>query len=254
VLRLAFGFALLIALPVQARTFIAIKAATLIDGGLHPLILLPDGRHLDTVAMTEGFWKGGFQREEILVHDVSNQSFVTYKKFKEDFQSLQNESSTTFDRSVYDAGVGRFQQYDEYTTEQGIGGSIDEVLSQPHTLVSLEAKVNALMALPDNCPDAENPFQEDTGGFDTSIPDGIGDLCQCGDLDNSGEIRAPDWTRLQNHLAGTSPGIDSVGLSKCTVYGPPGACDVLAFAVLKRALAGLNPAVAQVCAASQPGP
>ena len=234
------------------RSFIAIRASTLIDGGLHPLILLPDGRHLDTVAMTQGFWQGGFQRDEILVHDVSSQSFVSYDDFQAGFQSLQNEAATMFDRQVYDSGIGRFQQYDEYTNAMGLGGALDEVLAQPHTLVRLEARVNALSALPDNCPEVGNPFQEDTGGFDTSVPDGIGDRCQCGDVSNDGEVRALDGDRLQNHLAGLSPGIDSVGLSKCTVYGPPGPCDVLSVAVLRRALAGEAPAVAPQCAAAQP--
>src|SRR5262249_44891379 len=47
----------------------------------------------------------------------------------------------------------------------------------------------------DNCPYAANPGQEDTGGLGWgSLPDGIGDACQCGDADGD------DWVTPLDQL------------------------------------------------------
>ena len=45
----------------------------------------------------------------------------------------------------------------------------------------------------DNCPFAANPNQEDTAGLgDGSPPDGIGDECQCGDVNGDGAVSSED--------------------------------------------------------------
>jgi hypothetical protein len=53
----------------------------------------------------------------------------------------------------------------------------------------------------DNCPYWENPGQEDRGGVGrTSLPDGIGDVCQCGDVDGDGRIGLMDSVIIQRAL------------------------------------------------------
>jgi len=45
----------------------------------------------------------------------------------------------------------------------------------------------------DNCPYAPNPNQEDTAGIGAgSLPDGIGDDCQCGDVNGDGQVSSVD--------------------------------------------------------------
>ena len=45
----------------------------------------------------------------------------------------------------------------------------------------------------DRCPHAYDPAQTDGGGIgDASAPDGIGNACQCGDVDASGRVTVAD--------------------------------------------------------------
>lgn len=45
----------------------------------------------------------------------------------------------------------------------------------------------------DNCPYAPNPSQDDTAGIGAgSFPDGIGDECQCGDVNGDGRVSSVD--------------------------------------------------------------
>ncbi len=44
----------------------------------------------------------------------------------------------------------------------------------------------------DKCPAIANPGQQDVGGITIAPPDGIGDACQCGDVNNSGHVNATD--------------------------------------------------------------
>ena len=50
--------------------------------------------------------------------------------------------------------------------------------------------------LSDNCSRIANATQLDSGGILTNQADGIGDACQCGDVDDSGIVDAADVTRL----------------------------------------------------------
>lgn len=45
----------------------------------------------------------------------------------------------------------------------------------------------------DNCPFAANPDQQDTAGVGAgSLPDGVGDECQCGDVNGDGQVSSVD--------------------------------------------------------------
>ena len=103
----------------------------------------------------------------------------------------------------------------------------------------------------DNCPLRAND-QLDAGGVGAAGPDGIGDACQCGDLDSDGDADASDRLRLRLALADplAQPLVTSEA-KRCSVSGDS-ACDVLDAATQARALAGLAPGLAQGCILAQP--
>jgi len=104
----------------------------------------------------------------------------------------------------------------------------------------------------DNCPFAANSTQKDSGGINTTVADGIGDACQCGDVTNDGLVNAADKTILSRSLAALPP-YGSVGampgFNKCVVSSG-GACNAGAKTVLSRALASLPPGIGQFCHAA----
>src|SRR5262249_41246009 len=104
----------------------------------------------------------------------------------------------------------------------------------------------------DNCPYVANPGQEDVGGVGPAIPDGIGDVCQCGDLNGEGVVDTADVAAYRSHLADPA-GLPFTGpaLAKCSVAGGVG-CDILDVVVMRRALVGQGPGIDQVCAAALP--
>jgi hypothetical protein len=67
----------------------------------------------------------------------------------------------------------------------------------------------------------------------------------CGDLDLDETLAAADVALLRGHLAGGVLGAEA--LARCTVIAPQRPCDIRDVAVLRRALAPLEPGVAQVC-------
>ena len=99
--------------------------------------------------------------------------------------------------------------------------------------------------------------QEDTGGIGTgSLPDGIGDACQCGDVDNNGVVNNNDATFIKRAVAGIAPypgGVTTLpGYNKCQVVnGAPGlTCNNTQASLISRAVAGLAPGIQQGCHAA----
>jgi hypothetical protein len=120
---------------------------------------------------------------------------------------------------------------------------------------TLDSDADLIAAYRDNCRFTYNPGQEDTGGLLTLIPDGIGNACQCGDVDDDGDVDDFDINRFRSSLA-LVPGsaLTPAGTNKCTVIETAGPCDVLDVAVIERALEPppLLPGIAQVCTAATP--
>ncbi|MGH7290963.1 MAG: thrombospondin type 3 repeat-containing protein, partial [Myxococcota bacterium] len=96
----------------------------------------------------------------------------------------------------------------------------------------------------DNCPYTSNNSQANNGGVLTITPDLYGDACQCGEGDGNGAVFAADAAVLRGVLAGTVQ--TSAVVSRCSVAGGP-ECDIRDSVVLRRALAGLAPAISAVC-------
>ena len=74
----------------------------------------------------------------------------------------------------------------------------------------------------DNCAQARNDLQLDTGSVDSSDPDGIGNVCQCGNagvvLDaTDGTVDASDVMLVQNALL--APGSNTEVTAICSVDG-----------------------------------
>jgi hypothetical protein len=98
----------------------------------------------------------------------------------------------------------------------------------------------------DNCPFVSNSDQLDQGRLASLIPDGIGDLCQCGESTGDGSIFTSDVTLLRQLLAGQSVNQPLLVQGRCSVLGTP-ACDVADVALLRRALSSLLPALRPAC-------
>lgn len=110
----------------------------------------------------------------------------------------------------------------------------------------IDADADGVLDLAGNCPYQPNSDQSDVGRLGATLPDGIGDACQCGELTNDGSIFVDDVERLRTHLSAAAP-LTAAQSDRCAVNGSDGACDIRAFAVLTRALAGDPPAPQQVC-------
>jgi hypothetical protein len=118
-------------------------------------------------------------------------------------------------------------------------------------LPTLDSDADVIPAWRDNCPFAFNPTQSDTAGILDPTPDGVGDACQCGDVDDDGDVDDFDVFAFRDDLAGLAP-LSAEGTAKCTVIGASGPCTVLDVSVTERALepAPLLPGIDQVCAAA----
>ncbi len=93
----------------------------------------------------------------------------------------------------------------------------------------------------DNCVYAYNLAQADHGGLKTTSADGVGDLCQCGEGEGSGEepgqgtieVGDDDLSNMLAHLRGETPaGFDE---SRCSL-GNPSTCTIQDAALLDNAL------------------
>lgn len=100
----------------------------------------------------------------------------------------------------------------------------------------------------DNCPFTANPLQEDSGGLNSTLADGTGDVCQCGEVTGDGVIETSDLVAVRELLAGLGSPFSP---DRCSVRGTT-ECDSVDAAVLARALVDLDPDIAQVCTPAIP--
>jgi hypothetical protein len=106
----------------------------------------------------------------------------------------------------------------------------------------------------DNCPVVANPFQEDTGGVGGPAADGVGDVCQCGDVSGEGGVGVNDWARIVREQGLLPPGLPFP--DKCNVEGVPGggagSCDAADAARIRDALADPAGGLPQLCGPARP--
>ena len=104
----------------------------------------------------------------------------------------------------------------------------------------------------DNCVFVANPGQEDAGGLLGPPADGIGDACQCGDLNADGQVDLLDAAIYQRDLAGLAP--EASNPEQCSVVGGRLDCEPNDELALREALVGIAPGVGQVCEAAVGSP
>lgn len=104
----------------------------------------------------------------------------------------------------------------------------------------------------DNCVYTANPDQLDVGGLQGFSADGIGDACQCGDLNDDGSVDLLDAVLYQRGLAGVTP--TALSPDKCSVIGGRVDCEPNDRRTLREAIIGSGPGLAQVCQADQLAP
>jgi len=110
----------------------------------------------------------------------------------------------------------------------------------------------------DNCPYEPNTDQADSGGVNTTVPDGIGDACQCGDVDNDGKVLGNDAIILARSLLvppTACPGgpTTCAGGMKCDVTGS-NTCLANDVTIIKRNLLvpKVAPLILQTCRPAMP--
>lgn len=103
----------------------------------------------------------------------------------------------------------------------------------------------------DNCPYVPNVDQADSGGIGTATPDGIGDVCQCGDVTGEGQVNSFDAEWIKRAALGLSaPLFQAPG--NCDVEGN-GACDGIDALLVRHAAAGMvSPFFGQNCENAAP--
>lgn len=95
----------------------------------------------------------------------------------------------------------------------------------------------------DNCPHAANADQLDRGGVGSAAPaDGIGDVCQCGDVNGDGKVTTSDSVITARSLL-IPPTATMAHPEKCNVGGNA-ACTTADVTIIKRAL--LTPPTAMI--------
>jgi hypothetical protein len=71
----------------------------------------------------------------------------------------------------------------------------------------------------DNCRFTPNPDQSDAGGLGTAGSDGIGDVCQCGDVSDNGRTNGQDGNAIRRYGLSLEPNLSFLNLRKCDVTG-----------------------------------
>ena len=98
---------------------------------------------------------------------------------------------------------------------------------------TLDSDADVIAAYRDNCPFAYNPTQVDSGGILSLDPDGIGDACQCADVNDDGFVDYDDFDAYRDSLADpVGLGLTPAGVAKCSVIDGPGPCEVVDVSVI----------------------
>lgn len=104
----------------------------------------------------------------------------------------------------------------------------------------------------DNCPFTSNPDQLDRGGIGTGSPaDGIGDACQCGDVNGDGRVLTGDSTIILRSLLNPPTATRTKPLL-CDVGGTAGCFTADATIILRRLLNPPTATIFQNCPPAQP--
>jgi hypothetical protein len=117
----------------------------------------------------------------------------------------------------------------------------------------LDADVDGVIDRLDDCPFAADPLQEDHGGIGSgSAPDGIGDACQCGDVNGDGSVTLTDAILItRSQLVPATATLAKPDL--CDVGGAAG-CGLADGVIVRRALLSPPTATIQYSCPASVGP
>lgn len=147
-----------------------------------------------------------------------------------------------------------------HVTVSGVSGvpgtssiSYDVTVIDPDALVK-DADGDGVDDAQDDCPNAANPDQRDSGGIGSgSAADGIGDACQCGDVNGDGRVTTTDGVLvLRSRL--TPPKASLPFAERCDVGGSAGCSTADAVLMLRALLTPPTAQLQQVCAPARGTP
>ncbi|MBW2496277.1 MAG: hypothetical protein JRF61_03300 [Deltaproteobacteria bacterium] len=123
------------------------------------------------------------------------------------------------------------------------------LLALPSGAWAQDADADGIPDASDNCIHTPNAGQEDVGGLLGPPADGIGDACQCGDLNDDGLVDLLDAALYQRALAGVLP--VALDEDKCSVVGGRLDCEPNDRQALREGLVGISSSLDPVCQAAQ---
>ncbi|MHC4236307.1 MAG: hypothetical protein ACYSUQ_14415, partial [Planctomycetota bacterium] len=165
------------------------------------------------------------------------------------FGHLMEIAEETVSLDCGNGGIDSGEQCDDGNTEDcdGCSGSCQDESLMP------DGDDDSAIDACDNCPFVSNPGQQDDGGLNTTIPDGKGNACQCGDVDDNGMVNEFDVDRFRAFLANPNGlPLTPEETAKCGVIAASSECDILNVTVLRRGIAWLSPGIADACDAASP--
>ncbi len=198
--------------------------------------------------------------------DIRPGSIIDTKVFLGDIDIAASRQLSITDSTLEtDAVFGSIQlRYGDVDTAPILSGSTFTPISTlslafDPTVFNCDTDDDGVFNFEDNCRHVVNPDQLDRGGFGFALdPDGIGDLCQCGDVNDDGRVWTDDLIELKAALIGLSAGLATPAL--CNINGPQdptitnpldpaGECGIEDAALLQRALNGYGPPLGTSCGA-----
>jgi hypothetical protein len=186
-------------------------------------------------------WQGISATWQQAPNDVFYLQWAILGGFLNEYPSATSDSAGRAVVSVK-GGDGRL-----YTRrETGAIGSFADWAAIVGPCETFDPDMDGVCSTIDNCPNAANTGQQDADG------NGVGDACECGDVDASNHVDAVDVARIRAGLAGVPGIVPSSGASRCSVIGTSTDCDVRDVAVLLRTLRTppLGPGISRVCSAA----
>jgi LmbE family N-acetylglucosaminyl deacetylase len=211
------------------------------DAGVGPVaaLLRPASGHI--MLFERNVWQGISATWQQAPNDIFYLQWAILGGFLNEYPSAASDSAG---RAVVAVKGGDGRLY--YQRETAGIGSFADWAAIVGPCETFDPDMDGVCSTSDNCPTAANTGQQDAD------LNGVGDACECGDVDLTNVVGASDVNRIRGRLAGLPPGISATGLARCSVIGSSTDCDVRDLAVLRRALhtPPLGPGISRVCAAA----
>jgi hypothetical protein len=139
--------------PASAGVAVIVKGSTLTKGGLDPIVSLPEGRVLDSVSLTKGFWNLGFARDDLLIHDLSTGVFIRFNQSPLALLSSLLDHPERYNLLVYDPAFRKLLTYNDYVEKVGLPSpTVRGILDRRGTILILQSDLAFTGSLAGNTP------------------------------------------------------------------------------------------------------